>query len=180
MPALPGRPGLTLTTETLPSITIGSPVGPLQLIASDRGLVAVLWAKSHPARVPSEVSSGEVSSRYLADTEQQLREYFEGQRTNFTIPLHLRGTPFQRQVWAALVSIPFGETRTYAQIAQQLGNPNATRAVGAANGKNPVSILVPCHRVVGSTGRLTGFAGGMTAKAYLLNLEANRTEFHLV
>ena len=176
---------MTLTTEPsatvlLASRTIGSPVGPLRLVAGEAGLVAVLWSEDHPGRVPLEASSEKAPNPFLADTEQQLGEYFAGRRTRFTVPLELRGTPFQREVWQALIAIPFGETRTYAQIARQLGNPNATRAVGAANGRNPVSILVPCHRVIGSSGALTGFAGGMNAKAYLLNLEASRTEFFLV
>ncbi len=85
----------------------------------------------------------------------------------------MRGTPFQKQVWQALQAIPFGETRSYGQLATQLGNPNATRAVGAANGRNPISIIVPCHRVIGSSGKLTGFAGGLEAKAFLLHLEGH-------
>lgn len=104
-------------------------------------------------------------------TEQQLNEYFSGTRKTFTIPLHPIGTEFQKQVWTALTSIPYGETRTYAQLASQIGNPKAVRAVGAANGKNPLSIIVPCHRVIGSSGNLTGFAGGLDAKATLLSLE---------
>ena len=107
----------------------------------------------------------------LVRTEKELNEYFTGMRSGFTVPLDMRGTPFQRQVWEALLGIPFGETRTYGQLAIQLGNPKATRAVGAANGRNPIAILVPCHRVIGHSGKLTGFAGGLDAKAYLLKLE---------
>jgi methylated-DNA-[protein]-cysteine S-methyltransferase len=106
-----------------------------------------------------------------------LREYFAGQRQVFSVPLDFGGTEFQNQVWQALLSIPFGETRTYTEIARQIGKPAAVRAVGAANGRNPISIIAPCHRVLGSTGNLTGFAGGLQAKAHLLALEdaANAT-----
>jgi len=102
---------------------------------------------------------------------QQLAEYFDGSRKQFDLPLDFEGTIFQKSVWAALLRIPYGETRTYAQIAIEIGNPNATRAVGAANGKNPLSIIVPCHRVIGSSGGLTGFAGGLGIKRQLLDLE---------
>ena len=163
----------------LTSSTIESPVGSLTLVASDKGLVAVLWPNDREGRVPFKDIVGFSSHPLLHAAERQLREYFEGQRTTFDLPLDLRGTPFQREVWGALLAIPFGERRTYRQIASQLGKPNATRAVGAANGRNPVSIVVPCHRVVGSSGTLTGFAGGMSAKAYLLNLEASSTAFAL-
>jgi methylated-DNA-[protein]-cysteine S-methyltransferase len=107
----------------------------------------------------------------LVETARQLREYFAGRRKAFTLTLDPAGTPFQRKVWNALLTIPFGETRSYGQIARQIGSPAAVRAVGAANGRNPISIVTPCHRVIGSTGRLTGFAGGLDAKAYLLASE---------
>jgi methylated-DNA-[protein]-cysteine S-methyltransferase len=107
----------------------------------------------------------------LLKAEQQLSEYFAGKRQVFTVALDMKGTAFQKKVWAALLTIPFGETRTYADIARQLGNPKACRAVGAANGRNPVSIIAPCHRAIGSDGSLTGFAGGLDAKRYLLALE---------
>jgi methylated-DNA-[protein]-cysteine S-methyltransferase len=107
----------------------------------------------------------------LVETERQLDQYFAEKRKTFSIPLDMRGTRFQKNVWETLLAIPFGETRSYGQLAKQLGNPRATRAVGAANGRNPVSIIVPCHRVIGSSGKLTGFAGGLDAKAYLLSLE---------
>src|SRR5258708_10160080 len=108
----------------------------------------------------------------LAETERQLKEYFEGKRQDFSIPLDMRGTPFQRSVWQALLAIPFGETRSYGQIAKQLGRPNAMRAVGGANGSNPIPIVVPCHRVIGSSGKLTGFGGGLETKARLLKIES--------
>ncbi len=163
----------------LKSRTVDSPVGSLTLVASDSGLVAVLWANEREGRVPFNERVEPSDHPLLDSAEQQLREYFKGERTRFDLPLDLRGTPFQREVWQALLAIPFGERKTYGQIASQLGKPHATRAVGAANGRNPVSIIVPCHRVVGSSGTLTGFAGGMIAKAYLLNLEASGTVFAL-
>jgi methylated-DNA-[protein]-cysteine S-methyltransferase len=107
----------------------------------------------------------------LLRTEKELNEYFSHKRKAFTVPLDMRGTYFQKQVWEALLGIPFGETRTYGQLANQLGNPKATRAVGAANGRNPIAIIVPCHRVIGFSGKLTGFAGGLDAKDHLLKLE---------
>jgi methylated-DNA-[protein]-cysteine S-methyltransferase len=111
----------------------------------------------------------------LVEAERQLAEYFAGRRQRFALPLDPSGTTFQRDVWDALQTIPFGETRSYAQIAKQIGQPRAVRAVGAANGRNPLSIVVPCHRVVGSTGALTGFAGGLAVKARLLALEGRAT-----
>jgi methylated-DNA-[protein]-cysteine S-methyltransferase len=104
-------------------------------------------------------------------TEQELKEYFERKRTSFSLALDPIGTAFQREVWEALSTIPYGETRTYTDIANQIGNAKAVRAVGAANGRNPISIVVPCHRVIGASGKLTGFAGGLEAKAALLSLE---------
>jgi methylated-DNA-[protein]-cysteine S-methyltransferase len=105
------------------------------------------------------------------EAERQLGEYFEGKRRSFSVALDMRGTPFQKNVWEALLAIPFGETRSYRDIAKKLGNPEATRAVGAANGRNPISIIVPCHRVIGLNGKLRGFAGGLETKARLLELE---------
>ena len=107
----------------------------------------------------------------LLRTAQQLREYFAGDRHHFELDLEFVGTEFQKKVWAALLTIPFGETRSYSQIAEQIGNPSAVRAVGAANGKNPISIIAPCHRVIGASGKLTGFAGGLEAKEKLPTLE---------
>jgi methylated-DNA-[protein]-cysteine S-methyltransferase len=150
---------------------IDSPIGKLKLVASDNGLVGILWEKDRPGRVRLSDLTENPKHPLLVKTEEQLREYFQGKRKHFTVPLDMRGTPFQKQVWEALLAIPFGETRSYGQLAKQLGNPNATRAVGAANGRNPVAIIAPCHRVIGSSGKLTGFAGGLDAKAHLLNLE---------
>jgi methylated-DNA-[protein]-cysteine S-methyltransferase len=154
-----------------------SPVGRLTLVASDSGLAAILWENDNPRRVPVNMVAEDPGHAVLIETEKQLREYFAGQRQKFSVPLDFGGTEFQNQVWQALLSIPFGETRTYTEIARQIGKPAAVRAVGAANGRNPISIIAPCHRVLGSTGSLTGFAGGLQAKAHLLALEgaANAT-----
>lgn len=151
--------------------TFHSPVGKLKLVASDKGLIAVLWENDKPNRV----RLGELVKRHshpvLMEAERQLGEYFEGKRRSFSVALDMRGTPFQKNVWEALLAIPFGETRSYRDIAKKLGNPEATRAVGAANGRNPISIIVPCHRVIGLNGKLRGFAGGLETKARLLELE---------
>jgi len=151
--------------------TIESPVGQLKLVASDEGLVAILWEHDSPRRVRLNDLVADERHPVLVQTEKQLSEYFAGKRKTFSVALDMRGTRFQKNVWEALLAIPFGETRSYGQLAKQLGNPRATRAVGAANGRNPLSIIVPCHRVIGSSGKLTGFAGGLEAKAHLLNLE---------
>jgi methylated-DNA-[protein]-cysteine S-methyltransferase len=148
-----------------------SPVGKLKLVASDKGLVAILWENDNPRRVRLSDLTEKKDHGILAETERQLQEYFAGKRKTFSLRLDMRGTGFQKQVWEALLAIPFGETRSYGQLANQLGNPAATRAVGAANGRNPISIIVPCHRVIGFNGKLTGFAGGLDAKSFLLNLE---------
>jgi methylated-DNA-[protein]-cysteine S-methyltransferase len=148
-----------------------SPVGKLKLVASETGLIAILWDNDNPRRVPLSGLVEDNNQSVLVETERQLTEYFAGKRDVFTIPLDMRGTPFQQDVWRALQAIPFGKTLTYGEIAKQLGRPNASRAVGAANGRNPISIVVPCHRVIGSSGKLTGFAGGLDVKAQLLNLE---------
>jgi methylated-DNA-[protein]-cysteine S-methyltransferase len=148
-----------------------SPVGTLTLVATDEGLSAILWENDRADRVRLNLEAEDNDHSVLRETERQLEEYFAGRRTRFTLKLDLSGTPFQRKVWRALLTIPFGETRSYAQIAKQIGSPTAARAVGAANGRNPVSIVAPCHRVIGSTGALTGFAGGLDIKAHLLAFE---------
>lgn len=153
---------------------IPSPVGKLTLVASERGLAAILWENDDPQRVRLGALREEANHPILLQTERQLGEYFAGARTAFTVALDMVGTDFQKKVWQALLTIPFGETRSYADIARQLGNPKACRAVGAANGRNPISIIVPCHRAIGSNGALTGFAGGLEAKRYLLSLERQR------
>lgn len=151
---------------------IPSPVGQLTLIASDRGLAAVLWENEDPKRVGIDKGEQRAEFPLLINAAQQLHEYFNGSRKTFELPLDFYGTEFQQQVWQALLTIPYGQTRSYLQIAQQIGNEKSVRAVGAANGKNPISIIAPCHRVIGSSGKLTGFAGGLEAKAFLLQLES--------
>jgi methylated-DNA-[protein]-cysteine S-methyltransferase len=148
-----------------------SPVGRLTLAASSEGLAAILWENDAPGRVRVNIDALDENDPVLVDAERQLREYFAGARKHFSVTLDLAGTEFQRKVWTALLTIPFGETRSYKQIATQIGSPGAVRAVGAANGRNPVSIIAPCHRVIGSGGELTGFAGGLDVKARLLALE---------
>jgi methylated-DNA-[protein]-cysteine S-methyltransferase len=155
--------------------TTESPVGKLKLVASDKGLVAVLWQTDRPSRMRLGELDEDNQHPVLLKAERQLDEYFAGKRKEFSIPLDMRGTPFQKNVWEALLAIPFGETRSYGQLAKQLGNPNATRAVGAANGRNPLPIIVPCHRVIGSSGSLTGFGSGLEIKAQLLSLERSGT-----
>ena len=148
-----------------------SPVGRLKLVATNDGLAAILWERDRPRRVRLNIDGAGDDHAVIVETERQLEEYFAGRRSSFTVPLDPAGTAFQRTVWNALLTIPFGETRSYGQIAQQIGTPDAVRAVGAANGRNPISIVTPCHRVIGATGKLTGFAGGLDAKAFLLALE---------
>ncbi len=150
---------------------VNSPVGVLTLVGSDDGLAAILWENDDPRRVRLNIAAEDAEHPILRETERQLAEYFAGTRRSFDLRPDFAGTDFQKQVWRALLTIPFGETRTYAQIAEQIGRPNAVRAVGAANGRNPISIVAPCHRVIGSNGELTGFAGGLAAKAFLLRLE---------
>ncbi len=152
---------------------VSSPVGRLTLVATDDGLAAILWENDRPGRVRLNLEAEESDHPVLVETERQLEEYLVGRRQRFALTLDVSGTAFQRSVWSALLTIPFGETRSYAQIAQQIGRPRAVRAVGAANGRNPLSIVAPCHRVVGSTGALMGFAGGLDVKAHLLAFEAD-------
>lgn len=156
---------------TLYSKTIWSPVGELTLVADAKGLAAILWENDRPGRVRLGALAEDAGHPVLRAAERQLGEYFAGTRRTFDVPLSFSGSDFQKSVWRALLTIPFGETRSYGEIARQVGKPSASRAVGAANGRNPVSIIAPCHRVVGSTGKLTGFAGGLDAKAFLLALE---------
>jgi methylated-DNA-[protein]-cysteine S-methyltransferase len=153
-------------SKTMPSL-----VGTLTLVASELGLAAILWENDSPMRVPLGPLLDDDGHPILLAAEGQLGEYFAGSRTAFDLPLDFRGTAFQKLVWAELLNIPFGETRSYADIARLIGRPTAFRAVGAANGRNPISIIAPCHRVVGHDGSLTGFAGGLEAKLHLLDLE---------
>jgi methylated-DNA-[protein]-cysteine S-methyltransferase len=152
--------------------TVKTPVGLLKLVASDKGLAAILWENDDPKRVRLDHGLEDKKHKVLLEAERQLLEYFAGTRDAFSLPLDFSGTPFQKKVWAALCRIPFGETRSYADIAKEVGSPKAVRAVGSANGKNPISIVAPCHRVIGKNGKLTGFAGGLEVKEFLLGLES--------
>ncbi|MGH8077557.1 MAG: methylated-DNA--[protein]-cysteine S-methyltransferase [Lysobacter sp.] len=147
-----------------------SPVGPLQLAADDKGLLLIEFdSPRHPATRGNDWREG--SNDVLVQTRAQLDEYFNGNRREFDLPLSPRGTPFQRDVWRALQRIPYGATISYAELARWIGKPSAMRAVGAANGRNPLPIVVPCHRVIGADGSLTGFGGGLPTKQFLLALE---------
>lgn len=150
---------------------LDSPVGQLQLVANETALVAVLWENEKPDRVRLASLVEDHKHPILLKTAKQLNEYFAGKRQIFDLPLDFSGTEFQQKVWQALLTIPFGETRSYKQIAEQIGNVKAVRAVGAANGKNPISIIAPCHRVVGTNDKLVGFAGGLENKDILLKIE---------
>ncbi|OTG63114.1 glycosyltransferase [Acinetobacter sp. ANC 3903] len=152
---------------------MASPVGTLKLVAHETALVAVLWENENPKRVRLAELIEQVNHPILLETQKQLNEYFAGKRQQFDLPLDFEGTEFQQKVWQALLTIPFGETRSYRDIAEQVGNVKAVRAVGAANGKNPISIIAPCHRVVGANGKLVGFAGGLDNKDILLKLESS-------
>ncbi|MBH2002220.1 MAG: methylated-DNA--[protein]-cysteine S-methyltransferase [Moraxellaceae bacterium] len=148
-----------------------SPVGALKLVAHDQALVAVMWDNEDHKRVRLAELIEDRQHPMLLRVKKQLEEYFAGQRQQFDLPLDFQGTDFQQQVWQALLTIPYGEKRSYKDIAVQIGNEKAVRAVGAANGRNPISIIAPCHRVIGSSGALVGFAGGLDKKQILLSLE---------
>ncbi|MFH8466333.1 methylated-DNA--[protein]-cysteine S-methyltransferase [Streptomyces sp. NPDC017991] len=148
---------------------IDSPYGPLTLVATD-GVLCGLYMTDQRHRPPEE-SFGDPDDTPFAEAAEELRAYFAGELKDFSVPLHLHGTPFQRSVWSELRRIPYGETRTYGQLADALGNPNASRSVGLANGRNPLGIIVPCHRVVGADGSLTGYGGGLERKRRLLDFE---------
>lgn len=156
------------------STIVPSPVGALTLVADGAALTAILWQDDDPARVRVGPLVAQAEHPVLVEAATQLAAYFAGTLRVFTVPLAFDGTAFQKAVWQALLTIPFGETRSYGAIARQIGMPNASRAVGAANRMNPISIIAPCHRVVGSNGALTGFAGGLAAKETLLTLEGWR------
>jgi methylated-DNA-[protein]-cysteine S-methyltransferase len=163
---------------TYVTAAIPSPVGPLTLLGSDAGLRAVLWPTEAPGErvVWPDSPDEDPGHPVLQLATEQLDEYFAGGRRTFGIPLDLHGTPFQIKAWRLLATVPYGSTVSYRQQAVLLGDPNKARAVGAANGRNPVSIILPCHRVVGASGALTGFAGGLDAKRSLLEFEARVVE----
>ncbi|MFF5899086.1 methylated-DNA--[protein]-cysteine S-methyltransferase [Streptomyces argenteolus] len=148
---------------------VDSPYGALTLVATD-GVLSGLYMTEQRHR-PAEETFGAPDHRPFAEAVHQLDAYFAGELTRFELPLRLDGTPFQRSVWAELVRIPYGETRSYGELAENLGKPGASRAVGLANGRNPVGIIVPCHRVVGASGGLTGYGGGLDRKQRLLSFE---------
>jgi methylated-DNA-[protein]-cysteine S-methyltransferase len=157
-------------TTQLYSRLVLSPIGPLTLIASDVGLQAIRWPDES---IPDSVEPVADGPHPILDTAAaQLEEYFAGERTTFDLPLDLRGTDFQVTAWQALADVPFGQTSTYGVQAERIGRPKAVRAIGAANGRNPVPIVLPCHRIVGKDGSLTGFAGGLEVKRFLLDHEA--------
>ena len=165
---------LTMRTGHTASHTIiDSPLGELTLVAHD-GALAGLYFAEHTRRPPSSTFGVRDATGFAAATEQ-LDEYFRGGRTEFELPLAPRGDAFQRRVWELLRRIPYGQTRSYGRLAAELGDPALARAVGAANGRNPISVIVPCHRVVGANGALTGYAGGLTRKQFLLDLEGAAT-----
>ncbi len=153
-----------------------SPVGALKLVAHDQALVAVMWDNEDHKRVRLAELIENIQHPMLLKVKQQLEQYFAGQRQQFNLPLDFQGTDFQQRVWRALLTIPYGDTRSYKDIALQIGNEKAVRAVGAANGRNPISIIAPCHRVIGSGGALVGFAGGLDKKQILLSLEQGQIQ----
>ncbi|MGI9646225.1 MAG: methylated-DNA--[protein]-cysteine S-methyltransferase [Ilumatobacteraceae bacterium] len=163
---------MTTDTTEISATVLDSPVGPLTVVASDAGLRAVLWpadgAGGDRPRVPLPGAVEDDDHAVLVEARRQLTEYFAGERTEFDLPLDPVGTAFQQSAWTALRTITYGETISYGEQARRMGDARKARAVGAANGKNPLSIVVPCHRVVGSDGSLTGFAGGVETKAWLL------------
>jgi len=156
---------------------LDSPLGPLLIHAADHGLRGIHFVdeKYYPGIGNDWIEDGSHSLLFAAAA--QLREYFAGQRTTFDLPLDPQGTAFQRNVWQALQQIPYGETLSYGQLARRIGDIKAVRAVGAANGRNPISIVVPCHRVIGADGGLTGYAGGLPRKQALLRLENRQASF---
>ncbi|MGD8149202.1 methylated-DNA--[protein]-cysteine S-methyltransferase [Ornithinimicrobium sp. Y1694] len=159
-------------------LTVDSPVGPLRLTTDGDHLTGVYFAEHRhaPEDLGAEVSAQQ-APQVLRDAAAQLAEYFAGEREDFDLPLASAGTDFQERVWAHLRAIPYGQTWSYGQLASALGQPNASRAVGLANGKNPISIVVPCHRVVGSDGSITGYGGGVERKQRLLDLERGAALF---
>ncbi|MEU2423582.1 methylated-DNA--[protein]-cysteine S-methyltransferase [Streptomyces sp. NPDC007851] len=152
-----------------------SPYGPLTLVAEDGTLCGLYMAEQRHR--PPEETFGDRDDDLFAEAEEQLAAYFAGELKEFTLELRLNGTPFQRSVWDQLTRIPYGETRTYGELADALGTPRASRAVGLANGRNPVGIIVPCHRVIGANGDLTGYGGGLPRKRRLLDFERGASLF---
>lgn len=166
-----------IATETTLFTTFDSPIGELLVAGDDRALTRVHMQLS---RRPTRVGAGwQRDDERFAAAREQLDEYFAGRRREFDLELDLRGSVFEQRVWAALREIPYGETRSYGQIATAIGAPGQARAVGAANGRNPIAVVVPCHRVIGADGSLTGYAGGLERKRLLLDLEAPAAQLGL-
>ena len=161
-----------MTLKTMFQTLVSTPAGSLRLVASDAGLRGAMWPAQNFAGLRLESAPVLAAHPVLEAAERELAEYFAGERRSFDVPLDPVGTAFQQRAMLELRKVPYGETRTYGQQAAFIGRPTASRAVGAANGRNPLSIFVPCHRVVGANGALTGFAGGVHVKQLLLNLEA--------
>ncbi len=159
--------------ETLYYAKIDAPIGPLNLAISQKGLVALEFDRGHFPPTKDKKISWVNSLDKAEPYARELNEYFAGKRRDFTFPLDLRGTPFQLQCWRALLAIPYGETRTYADIARAVRKPQAFRAVGMANNRNPIAVVVPCHRVIASDGTLCGYGGGLDIKRRLLELEGS-------
>jgi methylated-DNA-[protein]-cysteine S-methyltransferase len=160
---------MTVTIARTLTTTIGSPIGPLTLTAVDGELTGLHMANAaHP---PKGTGSWSPDPAAFKDVVDQLGAYFAGELTDFDVPLRAEGTDFQRRVWDGLRQIPYGETWSYARLAEQVGNVKACRAVGLANGRNPIAVIVPCHRVIGANGTLTGYGGGLERKAWLLDHE---------
>jgi methylated-DNA-[protein]-cysteine S-methyltransferase len=171
----PASTAMTGTARTSPQRThviVASPVGPLTIVA-DGGAIAALYmdAQRHAPQPETLGLPGDAGDEPFATAARQLDAYFAGRLTEFDLPLALAGTDFQRQVWAGLRAIPYGQTVSYGELARRIGSPAASRAVGLANGRNPVAIVVPCHRVIGSDGSMTGYGGGLDRKRFLLALE---------
>jgi methylated-DNA-[protein]-cysteine S-methyltransferase len=160
--------------------TVDSPVGPLTLVARDGALVGLYMHEQRHRPGTETFGVRDDDAEPFAEAAAQLAEYFAGERAAFDLPLAPRGTPFQQRVWAALLEIPYGGTTSYGELAARIGSPGAARAVGLANGRNPIGIVVPCHRVVGSTGALTGYGGGIETKRRLLAAERDRTRVQAV
>jgi methylated-DNA-[protein]-cysteine S-methyltransferase len=160
----------TITVTTRAHVDIDSPVGPLRLVEADGALVGLHFLDPRDARLPS--SAADASA--CCEVRRQLAEYFAGTRREFDLRLAPEGTEFQRRVWEELCRIPYGATISYRALAERIGQPNAMRAVGLANGRNPIAIVIPCHRVIGADGSLTGYGGGLDRKRYLLGLEQGR------
>ncbi|WP_067450580.1 methylated-DNA--[protein]-cysteine S-methyltransferase [Actinomadura macra] len=150
---------------------LDSPIGPLTAVVIDGGLSGLYMDKQRHRPAEETFGAPTENRETFAAVAEQLDAYFAGDLTEFDLPLNMRGTPFQSRVWAALQEIPYGQTITYGELAVEIGKPSASRAVGLANGKNPISVIVPCHRVVGSTGDLTGYGGGLERKRHLLDFE---------